>query len=645
MMAVTNKKSKQSFSAAKTTKNKAPAITHGASDDSARLITDENGIVLFATPSFVALCGYDSDISGEAFEVLFDGMSPDEINEGAQNLQIVTIAPTNKKLALQFDWIDMPAGQRYLIASAEEVTARAKLKDFIAEKIKVKKEQKKTNPSNQYDTHPFIDMSHDACLITNDEGEGIYANAAFYKIIGVKRDQISTLSFLDIIHEEDRPFVHRALQDLRQSFEETNYYAGNAAYDFDAKTISKSGKVHWVQWQIKGENNQLFFLGRDITAIKQQKELLKKQRKDLQEAEAIAHMGHWRWPVGADNLILSTEIYNIFGIEKDSFVPTLDNVNAMIFRDDAGRMTQVFQRAIIEQNDYDIDFRLTRPDGEVRYIRCEGRCDIDEEDDVQALYGIMHDVTETVLREKDLMQAKENAERAYNAKSQFLANMSHELRTPLNAIIGFSEMMQHQLLGPIGNERYVEYISGIRESGEHLLDLISDILDMSKIEAGKYELHLEKFNLAKTIKLALHMIESRALDSNLKLICDIENEGLEIVADRRAVMQMILNLLSNAVKFSKQNGQIILSCCDFTKGISIKVTDEGIGIPANKLANITQPFEQVGCSYTREHEGSGLGLAITKELAQAHGGSLKIESTLDVGTIVTIHLPHKAIVQ
>jgi len=205
--------------------------------------------------------------------------------------------------------------------------------------------------------------------------------------------------------------------------------------------------------------------------------------------------------------------------------------------------------------------------------------------------------------------------------------------------------MQHQLLGPIGNERYVEYIGGIRESGEHLLDLISDILDMSKIEAGKYELHLEKFNLAKTIKLALHMIESRALDSNLKLICDIQNEGLEIVADRRAVMQMILNLLSNAVKFSKQNGQIILSCCDFTKGISIKVSDEGIGIPANKLANITQPFEQVGCSYTREHEGSGLGLAITKELAQAHGGSLKIESTLDVGTIVTIHLPHKAIVQ
>ena len=305
-------------------------------------------------------------------------------------------------------------------------------------------------------------------------------------------------------------------------------------------------------------------------------------------------------------------------------------------------MMQVFQRAIIEQNDYEMDFRLHRPDGEIKFIRCEGRCETDLDDDVIALYGIMQDVTEATKREIDLREAKESAERAYAAKSQFLANMSHELRTPLNAIIGFSEMIERQLLGPIGTEKYLEYIGGIRQSGEHLLDLISDILDMSKIEAGKYELHLEKFNIAKVIRMAIHMMEGRALDAEIKINIDISNEELNIVADRRAVMQMILNLLSNAVKFSKHGKTINVQMKEREEHLSIRVEDEGIGIPANKLASITLPFEQAESDYTREYEGSGLGLAITKDLTEIHGGSLHIESTIDVGTTVTIRLPYEA---
>ena len=313
----------------------------------------------------------------------------------------------------------------------------------------------------------------------------------------------------------------------------------------------------------------------------------------------------------------------------------------MIHRQDSGRMMQVFQRAIIEQNNYDMDFRITRPDGEVRFIHCEGRCETDKDDDVIALYGIMQDVTDTTKREIDLRQAKESVERAYNAKSQFLANMSHELRTPLNAVIGFSEMMERQLLGPIGTEKYLEYIAGIRQSGEHLLDLISDILDMSKIEAGKYELSVEKFNIAKVIRMAAHMMEGRALDAEIKINIEIENEELNIVADRRAVMQMILNLLSNAVKFSKNGSSICVNLIEYQEHLLIKVADKGIGIPANKLANITMPFEQAETDYTREYEGSGLGLAITKDLAEIHGGSIHIDSTIDVGTTVTIKLPYQ----
>lgn len=602
--------------------------------DGARLIADEKGDILFATESFLSICEISEPVNNDNISFVFE-----EDPIANNDLQITTIKPSGKKIALQFDWVEIKKGERYLIASAEEVTAREKLKQYVAKKV-----EEKENASTQKDInpYPFMEMSQDICLVSDFEGQFIYTNSASSKLFGLNGDNITSFNFLDIVHEEDRPFVHRALQDFRQNAEDMD----DASFDFDARMISNDGSLHWIHWQFQSNKENIFSLGRDITAIKKQKERLDRQQRELSEAEAIAHMGHWRWRVGNETLRLSHEIYRMFGFEnKDDFEPTLDNITSMIFREDAGRMTQVFQRAMIEQNDYEIDFRLTRADGETRYIRCEGRCEVDDEYDVIALYGIMQDVTETILKENDLRKARDSAERAYAAKSQFLANMSHELRTPLNAIIGFSEMMQHQLLGPIGNDKYIEYISGIRESGEHLLDLISDILDMSKIEAGKYELNLEKFNLIKTIKLALHMMESRALDENVKLFADVKGEDLEIIADRRAVMQMILNLLSNSVKFTKEDGKVTLKCSENSDYIDIAIIDNGIGIPANKLANITKPFEQVECSYTREYEGSGLGLSITKELAEAHGGNLHIESELDVGTTVTIRLPYKAVIQ
>jgi signal transduction histidine kinase len=318
-------------------------------------------------------------------------------------------------------------------------------------------------------------------------------------------------------------------------------------------------------------------------------------------------------------------------------------MNKMVHRSDIARLNQAFQRALIEENDYDMEFRIQTAQGDTRFIRCEGRCARDVTGEVTALYGIMQDMTERMAVEHELREAKDTAERAYAARTQFLANMSHELRTPLNAIIGFSEMMQHQLLGPLGNDKYLEYIGGIRESGEHLLDLISDILDMSKIEAGKYELDLSEIQPGKLIKLATHMMEGRAHEAKVKIHIDDQiNETLKIIADRRATLQIILNLLSNAVKFTKEGGLIAISLQEQEKFCLIKVSDNGIGIPANKLATITRPFEQVSSSYARAHQGSGLGLAITKELVEMHGGGITIESKLGQGTTVTIRLPHRA---
>ncbi len=364
------------------------------------------------------------------------------------------------------------------------------------------------------------------------------------------------------------------------------------------------------------------------------------EKQQLSRTEAMARMGHWHWVIGEDRIYWSEGLYNIFGVSSDSYAPSLDSINRFLYKRDLGRLIQGFQRAILEKKDYDMDFRILRSEGDVRYVWCEGRCEFDEEGEVVALYGIMQDITERVLYEKELTTARDAAERAYAAKSQFLANMSHELRTPLNAVIGFSEMMQREVFGALGNEKYKEYVTSIRESGEHLLDLIADILDMSKIEAGKYELDLQDFEVGNTVKMVTQMMTARAEESGITLNVRIDDKKCRLVGDRRALTQILLNLLSNAVKFTRRGGEVTMECLEREDYILFRVTDTGIGIPANRLPYITQPFEQVACQYSRDHEGSGLGLAITKELVELHMGSLHIDSQVGQGTIVSVRLPY-----
>ncbi len=600
-------------------------------EDVPRLIADNLGEIIFTNTAFMNLCGQSETLVTNNISDIFSFEKAEyQIHEGQHQL---VLKHTQQKLSLQLNWVESQDGQQFLVASAEEVTARDKLLHYVSEKVK----EKQTIFSNQTlsDQTPFIDLSFDACCITDTKGTFVTINQNFSNLLGYTLEDLQNKTLINLSSINNKNEFLSIFQKLEADQNSQQTITQETA------CFHQEGHLRWVEWNHKRIDNKIYSTGRDLTPLKSYRDSLIAQEKKLAEAEAIGHIGQWRWRVGTDSIEFSNQLFKIFGVSKDIFKPTLDNVNDMIHRQDEGRMVQVFQRAIIEQNNYDMDFRIQRPDGEIRFIRCEGRCETDADDDVIALYGIMQDVTETTNRELDLRQAKECVERAYAAKTQFLANMSHELRTPLNAIIGFSEMMERQLLGPIGTEKYLEYVSGIRESGEHLLDLISDILDMSKIEAGKYELHLEKFNIAKVIRMAAHMMEGRALDAELKINIDIKNEDLDVVADRRAIMQMILNLLSNAVKFSKHGKTIHISLVERTKYFSIRVEDEGIGIPANKLANITMPFEQAESDYTREYEGSGLGLAITKDLAEIHGGSLHIKSTLDVGTAVTIRLPYE----
>lgn len=235
-------------------------------------------------------------------------------------------------------------------------------------------------------------------------------------------------------------------------------------------------------------------------------------------------------------------------------------------------------------------------------------------------------------------EEKNRAEEANRTKSEFLANISHELRTPLNAVIGFSEIMQSGMFGELGSPKYFEYCNDIHESGTYLLGVINDILDMSRIEAGRMALDLEELVLDDIVDESIRIVSAQAKSQKIAVVSQI-GENLTLRGDRRALKQIMLNLLSNAVKFTPEKGTIAVRARKTETAILFSVSDTGIGIPTEALKKLGRPFEQVSNQFTKSHRGSGLGLAITSSLAELHGGAMRIRSREGVGTVVSVRLP------
>jgi two-component system, cell cycle sensor histidine kinase DivJ len=233
--------------------------------------------------------------------------------------------------------------------------------------------------------------------------------------------------------------------------------------------------------------------------------------------------------------------------------------------------------------------------------------------------------------------ARHRAEAEADGKTRFLANMSHELRTPLNAIIGFSDIMRTRLFGDLSS-RYGEYAELIHESGQHLLDLINDVLDVSKIEADRYELRPETFDVREVANASLRLMRQQADDAGLRLRGVLPAAPLEVSADRRALKQIILNLISNALKFTPSGGSVTVSFAAVAGALDIVVADTGVGIAPEDLARLGRPFEQAGDAADRMR-GTGLGLSLVRAFARLHGGELSLESRLGEGTAATVRLP------
>jgi PAS domain S-box-containing protein len=252
----------------------------------------------------------------------------------------------------------------------------------------------------------------------------------------------------------------------------------------------------------------------------------------------------------------------------------------------------------------------------------------------------LSDISDRREAEKAVRKAKENAEAANRAKSEFLANMSHELRTPLNAIIGFSEVIKDEMYGPLGNTTYREYAGDINDSGQHLLDLINDILDLSKVESGLEELHEDCINVPEVIRSVLQLVRQRAENQGLELKLECPDNLPLLFADKRKLMQILANLLTNAIKFTAKGGTVTLTiCCGPDTGYIIQVTDTGIGIAPEDIPKALSQFGQIDGDLNRKYQGTGLGLPLTTALLKMHGGNLDLQSQVGIGTTATVHFP------
>ena len=284
------------------------------------------------------------------------------------------------------------------------------------------------------------------------------------------------------------------------------------------------------------------------------------------------------------------------------------------------------------KNDFSPDIRKTPDGGTLLTLR-----DLSSQHRMEAEY---HKRMDALMGELDVAhQAKQDALELARTRKDVLTAVSHELRTPLNAILGFSEMITKEMAGPLENERYLEYAQIIHSSGVHVLSLVNDLLDLSKLDAGKLELNVEPVEILKIIIDCVRCVGAQATKDRIGISVHVFDGVDRLCGDSKRLRQMLLNLLSNALKFTPVGGEVTIDVFRRGEDVAISVSDNGIGIRAEDIPKVLEPFGQVENEMSQKHPGTGLGLPLTKELAELHGGSLTMESNVDVGTTVTIILP------
>jgi PAS domain S-box-containing protein len=469
-----------------------------------------------------------------------------------------------------------------------------------------------------------------------------YSSDGLCSLYRVRPEQVvddATLVF-DQIHPED---LDGLLSDVKKSSDQLSPFAS------DFRVLFSDGTVRWVsanslpERESDGATLWHGFMG-DATAIHEAAVELQEAKLRLEEAQALARIGNWSYDVSTAKSFWSKQLFILFGFEHLEVEPSYEEMLGAFYPEDAAKLDEAVKQASLDGTPYSLVIRMLRPKSDVRYVRGEGRARRDADGKIVGLYGTAADVTAEMEREQALQVARNQADAANRAKSEFLANMSHEIRTPLTAILGFADLLRDEGNQAIALGQRSHAIDTITSAGQHLLTIINDVLDLSKIEADKATVELIETPLIEILREVEHLLRPKAAGKGLTLEVKLSTPVYDkVLSDPTRLRQILMNLVGNAAKFTEE-GFICITLGVMTSpeksSLIIDIEDTGQGMTHEQAQTLFHAFEQADSTVTRKHGGTGLGLTISRRLAQLMGGDVTLFRTeLGKGSCFRLTLP------
>ena len=479
---------------------------------------------------------------------------------------------------------------------------------------------------------------HDIVSVADVTGRILEVNDKFCEISGYNRQELlgHNHRILKSNHHPDSFY-----EDMWKTISSGNVWRGTIC------NSNKSGEEYWVESTIvpfldeKDKPYKYVSARTDVTLVIQSEER-------LERSQTFANIGTWDWNIETGGLFWSDRIWPLFGYQKELTETTYENFMAAIHPDDRQFVGDAVMACVEKGHNYDVEHRVIWPDGSVHWLHERGDVIRNKYDKPTHMLGVVQDISKRKLAEQAMIDAREDAEDANRAKSQFLSSMSHELRTPMNAIMGFGQLLGMEIENPL-NASQKENVSEILKASDHLLELINEVLDLAKIEAGRIDLSIEDVQagrvVTESLQLILPLAQKRGIDIKLLRgdtevsVSDLSIDQNIVRADHTRMKQVIINLLSNAVKYNVENGSITLTCSNTgNQNLRISVTDTGKGLTSEQSEHLFTAFNRLGAENT-EIEGTGIGLVITKNIVELMGGSIGFESNIDAGSTFWFELP------